>query len=678
MKRDYRNAQADAWFERILADPAEFPFAFTYDGVRTEGFPRERFELVSRRDGEGDGTKTAELCFRRDDALVVTLRCTHYPLYGATDWIVWFENRGNRESGVLTAPEAVLRFKGNYPALKGILGDHTNWYRPYALDVAALPRHFESNSGRATHVNFPYFNLEYGDGGVMLAIGWAGTWHADFRYDAERGETEFRAGAVNRLRTRLKPGERIRTALFACVPYLVRDENFATNYWRSWFVRHNLPPADGTGARLEPFSTCCLAGDTGLPNSDGSISERWYTWRPSLEKMFAEDVKADFRWFDAGWYVAPDGSSPESDWWGTVGTWTLDPAKWPGDSFRESTDFTRAHGMKTLMWFEPERVTDPDSLAKNWGYDPAWAIRREGSSTVSNNIGNPDCLKWTLDRIKKTLADNHVDMYREDNNSDQAGLWNYLDAREGDDRRGITECKFIDAHYRMWDELIACTLSYGGCGFVDSCASGGGRNDLESLRRGIPLLRSDYDRTSTAIRLSMTTAFNRWVPFCGASCKESSGQLDAAGVVDPYVWRASYLPVLNVVSQYAQDPDQDFGPLRRGMKEWKRMNRYLLGEFYVLTPWHTEEEKTGFTAYCFFDPEEEAGVLLAFRQEKCDEERLPVTLPFVGTDETALLTDEDSGEELRVTGSEMRRRGFELAFPTPRCARLLWVRVCRA
>ena len=30
---------------------------------------------------------------------------------------------------------------------------------------------FTSDSGRATHGNFPYFNLEYGDGGAMLAIG---------------------------------------------------------------------------------------------------------------------------------------------------------------------------------------------------------------------------------------------------------------------------------------------------------------------------------------------------------------------------------------------------------------------------------------------------------------------------------------------------------------------------
>ena len=669
MRVSYRNPEADAWYKSIVKHPADFPFRFTYGGAVLRGFPDGLFTRVSQKT-ENDGEKeTAEICWKKDEALFVSLRCVHYFLYGVTEWTVWFENRGARDTDVVSDAETVLSFPGKYPTLKGILGDHVNSYRPYALDAAAQPRYFESNTGRATHVNFPYFNLEYGGGGALLAIGWAGTWRADFRYDPAREATEYRARSVNGLHTRLKPGERIRTALFVRAPYRVRNEDYACNFWRSWFIRYNLPRADAGGAPLSPFSTCCLASDTGRPNSDGSISETCDTWRPSLEKMLEEDVKVDFRWFDAGWYAAPDGSSPEKDWWGTVGTWTLDPAKWPGKTFLESTDFARAHGMKTLMWFEPERVTDPDALAKSWGYDPKWAIRLDGMKTVSNNIGDPACYAWTVERIKKTLRENKVEMYREDTNSDQAALWRYLDGLEGEDRRGLTECRFIDAHYRMWDELIACTLSYGGCGFVDSCASGGGRNDLESLRRGVPLLRSDADRTTVSLRLSMTTAFNRWAPMCGANNKEKPDQLSPTGILDMYVWRASYLPVLNVDSQFAQDPGQDFSLLRRGLSEWKRVSPYLLKDFYVLTPWHTEADTSGFTAYAFYDPDAEAGVLFAFRQEKCREDTLSLALPFAAPGQAAALRDEDTGEAFAVNGAE----SFSLRFSHPRQARLLWV-----
>ena len=668
---DYRNPAADSWYRSATENPETFPFFYSYRDKQYSGF----FGKTVRTDTENTEIETHTLCQKLDDTLTVTLRCRHYPLYGASEWTVWFENPGTENSGILTDVRTELLFQGSYPMLKGILGDLNNHYRPYAMDVTASPVYFESNSGRPTHVRFPYFNLEYGDGGVMLAIGWSGTWRADFRYLESEKATRCTLRSVNRIHTYLKPGEKIRTALFVTAPYTVRNENYAVNYWRSWFLRYNLPKADGAGTPLAPFSTCCLASDTGLPNTDGSISERYSTWRPSLEKMIAEDVKVDFRWLDAGWYIAPDGRSPdgsvpENDWHSTIGTWTLDPVKWPGNSFRESTDFARANGMKTLMWFEPERVCCVDALVKNYGYDPSWAIH--GSV---NNIGNPECLAWTLSRITKTLSDNRVEMYREDNNSNPAALWQELDAQEGEGRLGITEEKLVDAHYRMWDAIIACTESYGGCGFVDSCAGGGGRNDLESLRRGIPLLRSDFDRTSTSLRLSMTTAFNKWVPFCGAINKEKGWQLDARGVVDQYVWRASYLPVLNVDSQFVQDPEQDFGVLRTGMKEWKKLNVYLTKDFYVLTHWHTEEEKTDFTAYSFFDPETGKGILLAFRQEDCAESVLSLTLPYAAMNDgkVCCLVDEDTGETLRISGKEMTEKGFVLSFDAPRTAKLLWV-----
>lgn len=326
--------------------------------------------------------------------------------------------------------------------------------------------------------------------------------------------------------------------------------------------------------------------------------------------------------------------------------------------------------MKTLMWFEPERVTDPDSLAARYGYNTDWAIKIEGSAAITNNIGNPDCFAWTVDRICKVLRENRVEMYREDNNSDPALLWKHLDKAEGENRQGITECKMIDGHYRMWDAIISCTLSYGGCGFIDSCASGGGRNDIESMRRGVPLLRSDSDRESTALRLSMTTAFNKWIPFCGAITKEKAWQLDAKGRSDVYTWRASYLPVLNVDSQFVQDPGQDFSVLRAGLEEWKKLNRYLLKDFYILTPWRNKDQKDGFTAYSFYDPEEEKGFILLFRMEQCENEFLKIKIPYVRPGCMYTLTDEDSRETFAISAEELIVT-FKLI--EKRSARLVWI-----
>jgi len=669
--KNYQNPASEHTYRALLADLSAFPVCFTYGGKDYSGFGDSDMAHLETAVTTDDQKETTDNIFLLADTLKITLKTAFYPSHGAYEWTLWFENVTADNSAVLENVRTVYHFTGDHPVLRGIYGDLVNLYRPYVFDIAQEKVHFESNSGRATHVNFPYFNLEYGNGGAMLAIGWAGTWPAEFERTADG--VCYVARSVNNLRTYLKPQEKIRTALFAVAPYAVRDEQYATNFWRDWYVQCNMPKADGEGNPLEPFSTWCMANDTGLTNSDGSISEQHDTWRPSLEGMLAQDAKVDFRWFDAGWYQTPYLGSAKSfvkgeDWWDTVGTWVLDPEKWPGDSFLQSTEFARQNGMKTLMWFEPERVTYPDDMVKNFGYKRDWAIEQDGVAVISNNIGDNECRRWTTDRICKTLRENKVEMYREDNNCDAAQLWAFLDARDGDDRLGITECKFINAHYQMWDDIIDCTKSYGGCAFVDSCASGGGRNDLESMRRGVPLLRSDSDRTSSSLRLSMTSSFNKWIPFCGASTREQKEQHSLTGISDEYVWRASYLPSLNVVAQFVYPTEEmkDYDMLRFGLRECKRVAPYMLKEFYALTPWHCEQETNGFTAYAYYDPDSQTGCLLAFRQETCEESDLTVTLPFAGGN--CRLIDEDSDESYPVTDGQVT-----LHFADARTARLLWI-----
>lgn len=676
--RTYKNPLAEQHYRNLLSDLSRFPLCFTYAGKQYSGFSPEYFSLLSREVTEADGKETICQTFSFENTLTITLVSSFYESHGAFEWTAYFENTSKQNSSVLENIHVSYLFEGDTPVLKGIYGDHDKFYEPYCFDLSKEPVHFENNSGRATHVTFPYFNLEYGTGGAMLAIGWAGTWTADFT-KTENGVL-YTAKSVNNLKTYLKPGEKIRTALFVIAPYTVRDEDFATNYWRDWYIQYNLPKADATGAPLTPFSTCNLASDTGLLNSDGSISERYYTWRPSMEKMLAENIRVDYRWFDAGWYQTPYLGSAESfvkgkDWWTTVGTWTLDPEKWPGETFLESTEFARQHGMKTLMWFEPERVTYPDDLAKNFGYKREWAIEQEGVKAIANNIGDDACRKWTTDHICKTLRDNKVEMYREDNNCNSAGLWAFLDTKEGQDRFGITESKFINGHYTMWDDILECTKSYGGDAFVDSCASGGGRNDLESMRRGVPILRSDADRTTTALRLSMTTSFNKWIPFCGANTKEKTAQLALTGDSDKYIWRSSYLAVLNVDSQFVQDPDQDFDILRFGLNEWKKVSPYILKDYYVLTPWHSQYDKTSFTAYSYFDPESQTGCLLAFSQEECQEKTLSIRLPYLTAGQECVLTDEDTEETFILRADDDTNGTFVMEFPEPRTAKLFWVEI---
>ena len=49
---------------------------------------------------------------------------------------------------------------------------------------------------------------------------------------------------------------------------------------------------------------------------------------------------------------------------------------------------------------------------------------------------------------------------------------------------------------------------------IDSCASGGRRNDLETMRRAVPLWRSDY-AFETIGHQGMTYGISFWLPYHG-------------------------------------------------------------------------------------------------------------------------------------------------------------------
>ncbi len=73
--------------------------------------------------------------------------------------------------------------------------------------------------------------------------------------------------------------------------------------------------------------------------------------------------------------------------------------------------------MKTLLWFEPERVAEGTWLAEN---HPEWVLGGKKGGLL--NFGNPDVLKWITNRVDNVLTDEGIDLYRQDFNMDPLGL----------------------------------------------------------------------------------------------------------------------------------------------------------------------------------------------------------------------------------------------------------------
>ena len=618
------------------------------------------------------GDALGERWVHPDGLLELTVQTRHYPEHSAWEYTAYFTNIGNEPTQLL---EDIYAADMEFPAeqcrepwLKGILGDHDHQYRPYKLRPAGIG--FASTRGRATHTWFPYFNLECEGGGWMLAVGWPGTWSAAFSI-ALSGGVRYRAQGCVGFSACLQPGETARTPLMAFLryDYDTRDEDVAYNAWRRWMLDCCMPTR-------APIIVSCFAGDTGRPNSDGSISEDYTTWRPSFDKIQSEGLRPDYRWIDAGWYYGPagqglDGLSGDNEWWRT-GSLSLDKTKWPGGTLRECTDYMRKHGTKTLMWFEPERVCAEDAggLERLFGLRRDWLLHLHGDSWIPN-LGDPDCCTWTLNRILTTMDENGIDMYREDFNCDPAGAW-----ARGDDRRrertglksdGLTENLHVQGHLRLWDDILATCKRAGKTQFVDSCASGGGRNDLESLRRAVPLMRSDADRTTIALRLSMSAAFLRWVPFHGAANGETAHELDSPNDLDMYEARGSCLPLFHCHFQF-QHLDVPYDTIRRAIAEWQRIAPYFDKDFYLLAEWHDKTQTDRWTAWMYFDPENNSGILQIFRQETAPNAAQFLRLKGLDPAKYYSLEDFDGLHSIeRISGARLLE-GYAFTLEQPRSA----------
>ena len=64
---------------------------------------------------------------------------------------------------------------------------------------------------------------------------------------------------------------------------------------------------------------------------------------------------------------------------------------------------------------------------------------------------------------------------------------------------GIAENLYAQGYYLYWDLLIERFPNM----MIDSCAAGGGRNDIESMRRSVPLHKTDHDYSNQEDKQAM-------------------------------------------------------------------------------------------------------------------------------------------------------------------------------
>jgi alpha-galactosidase len=170
------------------------------------------------------------------------------------------------------------------------------------------------------------------------------------------------------------------------------------------------------------------------------------------------------------------------------------------------------------------------------------------------------------------------------------------------DRQGMTEIRYVEGLYQMWDELRARHPGL----LIDNCSSGGRRIDIEMCSRSLPLWRSDTNCSAGHPDWNQlqTAALCQYVP------------LNTACVWTPTTYEARSAATGGFLCQFAYlDENFPMDKAKALVAEAVENQPFWYGDFYPLTPCTASPNE--FVAYQFHRPDLDSGIVLAFRRKEC-------------------------------------------------------------
>ncbi|MCY2989096.1 MAG: alpha-galactosidase [Planctomycetota bacterium] len=585
---------------------------------------------VERNSKQLDQNRTQWSIVYTDPQTGLVVRCVAiaYHAFPTVEWTVTFQNAGPADTPILANIQALdLQFaRGHYGEflLHHAVGSPAavNDYQPLATELfPKTEKRIGAAGGRPTNSDLSYFNLEVPTGsGVIIAVGWPGQWSSLWTRDDDVG-LRVRAGQ-ELTHLKLLPGEEIRTPLIA-LQFWTTDWIRGQNIWRRWMLAHNVPRPNGKLPKPELFGCSShLFGEMVEANEENQ--------KMCIDRYAAEGIPIGHWWIDAGWYPCAGVG------WPKTGTWEVDRQRFPR-GLRAISDHAHAKGLKTIVWFEPERVHADTWLTKN---HPEWVLGGAGGGLL--NLGHPPARQWLTERVDGLLTDEGIDLYRQDFNMDPLSHWRSADPP---DRQGITEIRHVEGYLAYWDALLQRHPGM----FIDTCASGGRRNDLETLRRAIPLWRTDY-RCEPLGTQCCTYGISLWIPLSGTGAAD----------VDTYTFRSNMTPFTNCLFDI-RSKTLDYNLLRRLTAQWRQIAEGYCGDFYPLTEYSIT--KDSWMAWQFDRPETGEGFVQAFRREKCIFEVGRLKLHGLLPDAQYEVIDLDAESAPQFSGRELTTRGLLVSIP---------------
>jgi alpha-galactosidase len=451
----------------------------------------------------------------------------------------------------------------------------------------------------------------------------------------------------------LHPGETVRSTL-NLVLYWQGELLHGQNMFRRLVLEHYSPRIDGK--LVDPPISGVVWG--GIPSKEHL---------EIIEKVKQYKLPLDVYWFDAGWYgtgTVPSYTVFEGDWGIMAGDWRPNP-NWHHGTLKPVSDAAHAAGMKFLVWVEPCRAIEGRPITRE---HPEYFLTGNADGKIRNgqtlllDLGNPKALQWAIDVLGGLIKSYNIDWYEEDFNIEPNP---YLETAATPNRWGMNEMRFIEGHFAFWDALRKQFPRLA----ILNCASGGRRIDLETISRGQPLWRSDYNCFPEATAESTqdhSFGILHWLPFQGSMIRGWS-------IYDKYESRCALSPGMENALVAKTEPE--WLQIKANVVQALRCKKYFSGDYYPLT--NQQRSPAAWSAYHLYLPEKQEGMILALRRAKSDVRAMTFDLLTIDPAKRWKFADYDSGKTWVLAGRQVRDQGFEIAIPDRRDSRLIFYSVDR-
>ena len=620
--------------------PAEIPLRFEYGERTVVGIPEEFSPSVSYRILTAN---TVQYIIDGTDAHGLNIRAEYieYRDYPVTEWVFYFTNKGASDTpilknirieGELVCPEPILEY-GNGDTCAP---DGYHFFKSALEDEIKLTPF----SGTSCQGAFPYMTLHGADREIRAAIGWPTKWTASIS-KCERGVL-FSCGQ-DRCATKLHTGETYRTPRLNLMAYTSDGSVYrGINLWRGWYTKHILPRENGQSVPPKLCLHYYLA--EGKPEFTGASEENQVH---ALKEYIRRGMKPDIWWIDAGWY-------PCNYEWTCTGTWHPDPERFP-NGLAPLGKACEENGVQLMVWFEPERVRGGEELDVK---HPEWLLtKKNADGLIDHNrlldLGNPEALSWLIDHVDSIIKESHIKIYRQDFNFDPLPIWI---ENEDEDRIGMLENLHAQGYLAYWDALILRNPGL----WIDSCASGGRRNDLESMRRAVTLHYTDVGYGNHPIKQKQHREMFEWIPYFRAhnmnwDNAENGTYVNGGRPTDRFAFHCALTPALTSMFTY-DDTEENFKIGREMDEIWREAAELeLSGDYYPISECRCDAHD--WYAMQFENTAERRGFVQAIRNTLAEDESYTVTLPCLHEDATYTLTDRESGEVITLDSVELAK-GF--------------------